>query len=268
MSAVGTYSDGVPVVAYRLTTAAGDVLAERAATTPFYAASTIKLAPLVAALRLVEAGTLTLDDTLVTRDTFESQVPEAPDYRLVPDDVDHGMPPAGTPMRLADVLERMIVVSSNEATNMVVERVGLEAIAQVLSDAGAHDSRMARQFGDQAAAEAYGMSNVVTAADLASLMGALVSGRLAGPQATTWMTDVLSRQQTPHIAANAPEHLPWGSKSGSVDAIRHDVAYLGPPGAGTVVMAVCTRGYPAEDADEMIAALGDLALSLTGLAAR
>ncbi|WP_262848614.1 serine hydrolase [Mumia quercus] len=262
MSARGTYSDGVPVVTYRLATAAGEVLAERGATTPFYAASTIKIAPLVAALRLVESGELTLDDTLPSRDTFESQVPEAPDYRLVPDDVDHGMPPPGTPMRLADVLERMIVVSSNEATNMVVERVGLDAIAKVLADAGAHDSFMARQYGDQAAAEAYGMSNVVTAADLATLMGALVAGRLTGPEATAFMTALLARQTDPLIASAAPPALPWGSKSGSVDAVRHDVAYLGEPGLSALVMAVCTRGYPEEDAEETIKALGELAITL------
>ncbi|MFD1825895.1 MULTISPECIES: serine hydrolase [Mumia] len=268
MSARGTYSDGVPVIAYQVATAAGEVLAARGASTPFYAASTIKVAPLVAALRMVEAGTLTLDDTLVSRDTFESQVPEAPDYRLVPDDVDHGMPPAGAPMPLRDALERMIVVSSNEATNIIVECVGLDAIAQVLSDAGAHDSRMFRQFGDQAAAETYGKSNVVTAADLATLMGTLVAGKLAGPWATTYMTDLLARQTDPLVAAHAPSDLPWGSKGGSVDAIRHDVAYLGAPGPDAIVMAVCTRGYPEEDADEAIKALGNLAITLAGRARR
>ncbi|MGH1561939.1 serine hydrolase [Mumia sp. DW29H23] len=266
MSLRGTYSDGTPVVAYRLATASGDVLAERLPTETFYAASTIKLAPLVAAVRLVEAGALSLDDPLISRDTFTSQVPDAPDYRLVPDDVDHGMAPAGEPMPLRDVLERMIVVSSNEATNMVVERVGLDTIAAVLADAGAHDTRMARQFGDQAAAEAYGKSNVVTAADLATLMGALVSGRLAGPEGTRLMTDMLARQEDPRIAADAPAGLVWGSKSGSVDAVRHDVAYLGVPGPDALVMAVCTRGYPQEDAEETIEALGRMAIELTGIA--
>lgn len=266
MSVRATYSDGTPVVAYQLATAAGGVLAERRPREQFYAASTIKLAPLVAAVRLVEAGVLDLEDTLTSRDTFASQVPDAPDYRLVPDDVDHGMPPPGEPMPLRDVLERMIVVSSNEATNMVVERVGLDAVAAVLADAGARDSRMARQYGDQAAAEAYGPGNIVTAADLAILMGAIVSGRLAGPEGTRLMTDMLARQQDPLIAADAPDGLRWGSKSGSVDAIRHDVAYLGPPGPGTVVMAVCTRGYPEEDAAEAIRALGRMAIELSGAA--
>ncbi|MBW9207931.1 class A beta-lactamase-related serine hydrolase [Mumia sp. zg.B17] len=265
MSLRATYSDGTPVIAYRLATASGEVLAERRPTERFYAASTIKLAPLVAAVRLVESGDLALDDTLISRDTFSSQVPEAPDYRLVPDDVDHGMAPPGDPMPLRDVLERMIVVSSNEATNMVVERVGLEAIAKVLADAGAHESLMARQFGDQVAAREHGASNVVTPADLATLMAAIVSGRLAGPEGTRLMTEMLARQQDPQIAAGAPAGLPWGSKSGSVDAIRHDVAYLGEPGPGALVLAVCTRGYAYDDADEAIQAIGQMAIELTGV---
>ncbi|WP_370618086.1 serine hydrolase [Mumia qirimensis] len=266
MSVKATYSDGTPVIAYRIATASGDVLAERGAREVFYAASTIKLAPLVAAVRLIESGDLTLDTPLISRDTFTSQVPDAPEYRLVPDDVDHGMAPAGEPMPLGDVLERMIIVSSNEATNMVIERVGLDAIATVLSDAGAHDSRMHRQYGDQAAADAYGASNLVTAADLTALMAAIVSGQLAGPESTRFMTDLLARQTDPLIAAEMPDGVVWGSKSGSVDAIRHDVAFLGAPGAGSVVMAVCTRGYPDEDANEAVRALGAMAIALTGVA--
>ncbi|KAA1422761.1 serine hydrolase [Mumia zhuanghuii] len=266
MSATGTYSDGTPVIAFRVATASGDVLAERNAGEAFYAASTIKVAPLVAAVRLLESGDLTLDTPLISRDTFTSQVPDAPDYRLVPDDVDHGMAPAGEPMPLREVLERMIIVSSNEATNMVIERVGLDAIASVLADAGAHDSRMSRQYGDQAAADAYGASNVVTAADLTALMGALVAGRLAGPESTRFMVDLLARQEDPLIAADVPDGVAWGSKSGSVEAIRHDVAFVGTPGPDAVVMAVCTRGYPFEDANETIRALGGLAIALTGIA--
>jgi beta-lactamase class A len=121
---------------------------------------------------------------------------------------------------------------------------------------------MLRQYGDSAAAERYGKSNVVTAADLATLMGALVGGRLAGPESTRSMTDLLSRQEDRLLAAEVPEGLPWGSKSGSVEAIRHDVAYFGEPGPSAVVVAVCTSGYPQADADEAITAIGRLAIDL------
>ena len=55
-------------------------------------------------------------------------------------------------MPLADVIERMIVVSSNEATNMVVELVGRDAVNAALADAGATSSTFGRKYSDLAAA--------------------------------------------------------------------------------------------------------------------
>ena len=128
------------------------MLAERFADEPFYAASTVKLAVLVAAARALEAGTVTLETPLTSADTFRSEAPGAPDFRIDPDDVDDGMPPPGTPMPLADVIERMVVVSSNEATNMVVELVGRDAVNAALADAGATSSTFGRKYSDLAAA--------------------------------------------------------------------------------------------------------------------
>ena len=61
-----------------------------------------------------------------------------------------------------------------------------------------------------------------------------------------------------------PDHVPHGSKSGWVDGIRHDVAFVGPPGPDALVVAVCTRGYAETDAEELLRAFGALALDLTG----
>nr|WP_197679198.1 serine hydrolase [Auraticoccus monumenti] len=154
MGLVSDYSDGTPVVAFQVARADGRVLASRQPDREFYAASTVKLAVLAAAARALQHGSATLDEPLVSRDTFESQVAGEPPYRLVPDDVDAGMAPPGTTMPLSEVVERMIVVSSNEATNMVVERLGLTSVARVLADAGADGVRMGRPFGDRAAGPA------------------------------------------------------------------------------------------------------------------
>lgn len=264
MSVRATYSDGTPVVAFRVALASGEVLAERRADESFYPASTVKLAVLAAVGRLLESGELTLEQPLTSCDTFVSAIAGTPDYTLVPDDVDHGMAPAGAPMPLAELAERMIVVSSNEATNLCYELIGFDAVNAVLADAGALASRVSRKFGDFAAAAAGGPGggNLITAGDLASLMGAVVSGRLTGPQWTGWMTDVLSRQQLAVIGAQVPDGIRWGSKSGSVDAISHDVAFIGEPGPDALIVSVCTRGFDEDDGKEAIAAVGALAVTL------
>lgn len=93
-------------------------------------------------------------------------------------------------------------------------------------------------------------------------MGAVVSGRLAGPQWSGWMADMLSRQQYAVIGAQVPNGVRWGSKSGWMDGIQHDVAFVGEPGPDALIVSVCTRGFTEEDGKETVAALGALAIKL------
>jgi beta-lactamase class A len=261
MGATGTHSDGVPIIAFCVRRASGPVLAERHADEPFYAASTVKLAVLVAVARALEAGTVTLETPLTSTNTFRSQVQGAPDFRIDPDDIDEGMPPSGTRMPLADVVERMVVVSSNEATNMVTEVVGLGAVVAALADAGARSSSYGCMYSDFAAA-AQGARRDTTAGDLVALMSAVVTGAVAGPEWSPWMTAMLGRQHDRLLTAHVPDGVPFGSKSGWVDGIRHDVAFVGAPGPNALVVAVCTRGYDQVDAEEAIRAIGLLAVTL------
>ncbi|GAB3164514.1 serine hydrolase [Myceligenerans halotolerans] len=258
----GTHSDGVPFVAFHVARASGEVLAAREDDVVVYAASTVKLAVLAAAARELDAGTASLDEELVAARTFTSRAPGAGPFTIEPDDIDEGLPPDGTPMPLADVVERMIVVSSNEATNMMIDRVGLDACNRALADAGCTDSILSRLYSDLAAARAGGPSHLVTARDLARLMGAIVADRLASPERTAWMLDLLSRQTDRQLTASFPDDVPFGSKSGWVDGIRHDVAFLGAPGPDALVIAVCTRGYENADAEEAIKALGAMASAI------
>ena len=261
MGATGTHSDGVPIIAFCVRRASGPVLAERHADEPFYAASTVKLAVLVAVARALEAGTVTLETPLTSTNTFRSQVQGAPDFRIDPDDIDEGMPPSGTPMPLADVVERMVVVSSNEATNMVTEVVGLDAVRQRWRTPARRRARYGCKYSDFAAA-AQGARRDTTAGDLVALMSAVVTGAVAGPEWTPWMTAMLGRQHDRLLTAHVPDGVPFGSKSGWVDGIRHDVAFVGAPGPEALVVAVCTRGYDQVDAEEAIRAIGLLAVTL------
>lgn len=260
---MGAHGDGVPVVSFCVRRVSGEVLAECLADEVFYAASTVKLAVLAAAARALESGAVGLDTSLTSTDTFTSLVPDAPPYQIVPDDIDEGMPAPGTPMSFGITVERMVVVSSNEATNMVTGVVGLPAVAAALADAGAASSSYDSMYSDFAAA-AQGARRLTTARDLAALMSALLAGRLADAERTEWMTSLLARQDDRLLTASVPAGVPFGSKSGTVDGIRHDVAFIGEPGPDAIVIAVCTRGYEPPAAEEAIRALGALTVGILG----
>ena len=264
MPVISAYSDGVPVVAYCLMSMDGHIYAERNANLRFYSASTIKLPVLIAVLRAVDAGMLSLDQELIWRNSFSSGISGAAEFSLEPDEIDQGMPPTGQPVALRQVLRRMITISSNEATNMAVKLVGFDAVNAVLAHLGAVSSTMERLIGDLAALAA-GRTHEVTAGDLARIMHAVVSGRAAGPASTSLMLEFLQAQEFGLIGP-ALSGVHWGSKSGWVTGIQHDVAFIVPDGclvaaplAEGCVLAVCTRGYEPDAATEIIQSAAQLA---------
>ncbi|MGG5171890.1 serine hydrolase [Pseudarthrobacter sp. J1738] len=260
------YSDGVPTIAYCLTTMDGAVLSQREADLPFYSASTIKLGVMVAAIRAVERGELDLNQEIAAAHTFPSAT-GTEDFTFEPEERDMGMPSPGTLMPLSEVLRRMITVSSNEATNLVVQLVGLPAVNDALSACGAASSRMERMIGDIPALRA-GLSHQVTARDLTAVMRAIVTGAVAGPELTELMTQWLMAQEFGDLGAeldSAGAEVRWGSKSGWVTGIQHDVAFVAPQNgflSDGYVLAVCTRAYEEKDALPAIQALSRMAWEL------
>ena len=270
MPVTSDYSDGVPTIAYCLTAMDGTVLAQRDADLPFYSASTIKLGVLVAAIQAVERGALDLGQPVTAAHTFPSGAGGGEIFSFEPGERDAGMPSAGTALPLADVLRRMITVSSNEATNLAVELVGLPAVNAALAGCGAASSRMDRLIGDLPALRA-GLNHQVTARDLAAVVRAIVTGAAAGPELTGLMTGWLIAQEYGDLGAEldaAGADVRWGSKSGWVTGIQHDVAFVAPHGgplSAGYVLAVCTRAYAEQDALPAIRSISRLAWELHGL---
>ena len=277
MSLTSNYSDGTPTVSYFLTDMSGTVLAERNADATFYSASTIKLGVLVAAMQAVERGELSLDQPVTSTHTFKSGVGAGTPFSFDPDDYDEGLPPEGSVTTLHTVLERMITVSSNEATNLAIELVGFPAINASLAACGAENSFMDRLYGDMDALAA-GLTHQVTARDLVRIMQTILTGRAAGAKLTAIMMAWLRAQEFPVIGMEAMTLVPgcdWGSKSGWVTGIRHDVAFVAPASDATstgrapsegFILAVCTRGYTQDDATEVVHAITAMGHTIAGAA--
>jgi beta-lactamase class A len=210
----------------------------------------MKLPILVAAQRRAERGELDLKAHVPVHDEVDSVVPGV---RFRVDETEDSDPETwaavGSDVRLGDLVERMVTVSGNLATNLVLEHVGLAEVAAVLADAGCSErTRVVRGIEDYAAREA-GSDNLVTARDLALLMVALAEGRLAGPAATAACERTL-RAQTYRggIPAGLPAGPVVGNKTGWIDGVNHDVALVRAPGLPPVGLAVLVTapGTPEE----------------------
>ncbi|MCH4209345.1 serine hydrolase [Bifidobacterium sp.] len=260
MSTASDYSDGTPQISFTLRDSAGNALARRAGERIFYAASTIKLAVAMAAIEEIGAGRLTWKQTVPATHTFESAAGGTFSLADDPEEADNEIPEAGTPMSVRELLDAMIDRSSNEATDMLLGLIGIPRVQRLCKEQGMHRLHIERLIGDIAARNR-GLPNEVTTDDLSKLMLAAVHGDWSAHNDIEVLRQALSRQRYAVIASELPHGVAWGSKSGSVDGIEHDVAFVGDPDSADLrVLAVCTRGYAPDDAHEAIRAVAAAAL--------
>jgi beta-lactamase class A len=215
----------------------------RAADSQHYAASTMKVAVLAALYR----GGFDLAAEVPVRNEFESAALGAPAYacRQSYDNDGAVWDRVGGVAPLGWLARRMIVRSSNLATNLVLARVGLPAVAAVWDVVGARHSVVGRGIEDFVAAEA-GIANLVVAADLAALftaiaVGADSPGPLASPAACRAMLEILFAQEgVEDLAAGLPAGTRVAHKNGWVRGVRHGCGVVFPDDAPPFVLAVCT----------------------------
>jgi len=222
-----------------------------------YAASTMKIALVLAAYRRADAGRLDLDRPVRVHDDFASATGRG---RFTMDrSYDSDPEPwrrLGSEVALRWLCHRALVRSSNLATNLVLEQVGAEAVDEALAAVGARHSIVTRGIEDASAREA-GYDNLVTARDLAMTLRALATERAASLTACRELMAVLAAQQ---INDAIPVGLPAGArvshKSGWVDSISHDAAVVFPDDAEPFVLVVCTTSSLGQQASLDLIARG------------
>ena len=195
----------------------------------FHAASTMKLAVLLGVYRQVARGELTLDAPVHVRNKFRSVVTD----HLYMLDFDRDADPElyknlGRTMTVKQLAYAMITTSSNFATNLLVDVVGVPTIQTALAELGIDGVRVVRGVEDQAAFDA-GINNEVTAAGLLKLLRVVAEGRAYGPDASTEMVEIMHGQRLRSgIPAGLPQAARVAHKTGNIATVHHDagIVYL------------------------------------------
>ena len=240
---------------------AGQILIDPLKT--FHAASTMKVPVMIELYRQAEMKRLRLDDTVLVTNTFHSIVDGSPYQLSASEDSDGDVYKAiGRRMSYRRLIEASITVSSNLATNILIEKLGAENVQDAV-DTLAEDSgmRVRRGVEDQKAFEK-GLNNETTAEALMLLLERIALGQAVSPRASREMEAILKRQKfRDAIPAGVPPGVAVGHKTGNITRIHHDAAivYARKP----YVLVVLVRGIQDQKTSAaLIASISRVAYSI------
>lgn len=193
----------------------------------FHAASTMKVPVMIELFRQAETGALSLDEPLAVRNEFRSIVDGSPYSLSEGDDSDAEVYAAvGKTLTLRRLCELMITVSSNFATNLLIERVGVENIRRTVMRLGAGGMQVLRGVEDGKAFQK-ALNNTTTARGLLVLFERLAHGKAVTAAADKAMVDILLRQRfNDAIPAGLPPNTRVAHKTGTITRIHHDAGIV------------------------------------------
>jgi len=194
--------------------------------TPFAAASTIKIPILIAFFEDVDAGKVKLDEKLVMTE------------ELVADgsgNMQYSKP--GTEYTALDTATRMIMISDNTATNMIMERLGgAEVLNQRFRTWGLAETQISNLLPDLEG------TNTTSPRDLVNLMAAVSRGDVLSLRSRDWVIDIMKRTVTDTLL---PRGLGEGAtiahKTGDIGSMVGDAGVIDMPNGKRYLAAVMVK---------------------------
>lgn len=218
---------------------------ERMSNVPFPTASIIKLAILYELVKRADERALTLDDTIVLDRT--RAVPGGLLYEL------------GTPtLSLRDYANAMIIESDNTATNVLIERLGMDAITARMQQLGLGSIKLRRYMIDLDAAKK-GLENVATPADLGRLLQIFHKADGLSPAAQAEALTILKKQKNTAIRKAVPAGVAIASKTGGLEGVRGEAAIVYAKNRPFVIVVLTTYLQDEDAGDKAIERLAQVA---------
>ncbi|MBC5767021.1 serine hydrolase [Ramlibacter albus] len=211
----------------------------------FHAASTIKVPVLLGVYDAIEQGRFQPTSRVHVRNRFHSVVGGVP-FRVGEDrDANAAVHAAtGRTLTLHELAEHMIVTSSNLATNLLLDLVGVDNARACLARLNVSGIELLRGVEDEAAWEA-GLNNRVTASGLCAAMRLIEEGKAISPEASAAMLDILHKQRfRSGIPAGLPEDARVANKTGEISTIAHDAGIVYLDGRDAYVVVILTEWAP------------------------
>ncbi|MDG1528519.1 MAG: class A beta-lactamase-related serine hydrolase [Polaribacter sp.] len=208
----------------------------------FHAASTMKVPVMIELYKQQSEGKLNLNDSILLKNEFKSIVDGSSykmDIGVDSDDVIYSK--IGTQQKMYDLMYSMIILSSNLATNVLIEVVDAKKTTATMRTLGADKIEVLRGVEDIKAFRK-GLSNSTTANDLLMIMKAIATGKAGTKEDSDKMIDILKDQKWNDMI---PKYLPKGvevaHKTGSITGVHHDAAIVFHPNGKKYVLVLLSK---------------------------
>ncbi len=212
----------------------------------FHAASTIKVPVLLGVFAAIEHGGITEFSRIHVRNRFYSIVDGSP-FRIDSsrDSTPEVHEAIGTTLQVRELARHMIVTSSNLATNLLIDIVGIERIQQTLRELGLADGIDFKRGVEDNLAWEQDINNRVTAVGLLKALRMIAEEQAFSPAASQHMLDILHGQEFKRgIPAGLPTEARVAHKTGEISTVAHDAGIVYLPDREPYVLVVLTEWQP------------------------
>ena len=159
-----------------------------------------------------------------------------------------------------DLALLMVSLSDNSASNVLIDRVGMDNVNSWLSQLGLERTRLRRHMLDVKAAQ-QGRENTSTPRELVTMLRAIHEGRVFGKATTEEFFRMLSTQKSSYIPRHLPADLMIANKPGNLDAVRNDAGIIFVPGRPFAIAVMTTFATDGVEAEESIGRIAQAAWS-------
>jgi len=225
----------------------------------FHAASTMKTPVMIEVYKQAGEGKFSLNDSIELKNEFKSIVDGSSFGLDSTDDSEFELyKHIGEKRTIAALLYQMIIVSSNFATNLIIQKVGAENVTQSMRALGAKDIQVLRGVEDNKAFEK-GLINTTTAHDLALIFEKIAKGETVSAEASQAMINILLDQKFNEIIpALLPPGVKVAHKTGSITHVHHDSGIVILPDGRKYVLVLLSKDW--EDEKQTIQTMANISL--------
>lgn len=213
----------------------------------FHAASTMKTPVMIEVYKQAAEGKFLLSDSIALKNEFRSIVDSTTFSLDSADDSEQELyTRVGEKRPLSSLVYDMIIVSSNLATNMVIELVDARKVTQTMRELGAKDIQVRRGVEDSKAFQK-GLNNTTTAYDLMVIFEKMATGHTVDAKASEAMIKILLDQKfNSIIPAKLPKDVKVAHKTGNITGVHHDSGIVFLPDGRKYVLVLLSKNLEDE----------------------